>query len=266
MSRPSPVTAKAGTRCRTKAPSSPRCSPAREPKTADHRSVRRGRRQDLGARGADGKYRASSMPMIADRMRLQPDLRAAEAGGGAQRPGAGRQATRAALDELEGKMDLVLIDAPCTGSGVWRRRPDAKWRLSPQMLEARLDEQRAVLDEGARLVKPAGRLAYITCSVLPSENRDQVDAFLARHPEFKLIALAQLWEQGVAREPGARFGRRRGRHPAYDAPKPRHRRFLRRRAGAAALVGDRRSMKSLEVTSRRRLAWIGKASPRFGSA
>ena len=75
-------------------------------------------------------------------------------------------------------MDLVLIDAPCTGSGVWRRRPDAKWRLSPQMLEARLAEQRAVLDEGAALVKPGGRLAYITCSVLPSENRDQVDAFL----------------------------------------------------------------------------------------
>ncbi len=88
---------------------------------------------------------------------------------------------REALAKLAGKMDLVLIDAPCTGSGVWRRRPDAKWRLSPQMLEARLAEQRTVLDQAAHLVKPGGRLAYITCSVLPSENRDQVDAFLARH-------------------------------------------------------------------------------------
>jgi 16S rRNA (cytosine967-C5)-methyltransferase len=94
-------------------------------------------------------------------------------------------------------MDLVLIDAPCTGSGVWRRRPDAKWRLSPQMLEARLAEQRAVLDEGAGLVKPGGRLAYITCSVLPAENRDQVEAFLARRPEFKLIPWPELWQQAL---------------------------------------------------------------------
>jgi 16S rRNA (cytosine967-C5)-methyltransferase len=105
-----------------------------------------------------------------------------------------------ALAKLEGRMDLVLIDAPCTGSGVWRRRPDAKWRLSPQMLEARLAEQRVVLDKGAGLVKPGGRLAYITCSVLPSENRDQVDAFLARHPEFKLIPWGALWEKAL---PGA---------------------------------------------------------------
>jgi 16S rRNA (cytosine967-C5)-methyltransferase len=110
------------------------------------------------------------------------------------------------LAKLDGRMDLVLIDAPCTGSGVWRRRPDAKWRLSPQMLEARLAEQRTVLDAGAALVKPGGRLAYVTCSVLPSENRDQVDAFLARHLEFKLIPWGELWEQalpGVAPAPSA---------------------------------------------------------------
>ena len=104
---------------------------------------------------------------------------------------------REALAKLAGKMDLVLIDAPCTGSGVWRRRPDAKWRLSPGMLEARLAEQRAVLDEGAGLVKPGGRLAYITCSVLPSENRDQVDFFRARHPEFKLVPWPELWERAL---------------------------------------------------------------------
>src|SRR4029078_855666 len=74
-----------------------------------------------------------------------------------------------ALAKLTGKMDRVLIDAPCTGSGVWRRRPEAKWRVTPRMLEARLAEQRAVLDEGAALAKPGGRLIYITCSVLPPE-------------------------------------------------------------------------------------------------
>jgi 16S rRNA (cytosine967-C5)-methyltransferase len=102
-----------------------------------------------------------------------------------------------ALAGLVVKMDLVVIDAPCTGSGVWRRRPDAKWRLAPQMLEARLKEQETVLDEGAALVRPGGRLAYITCSVLPSENRDQVDAFLGRHPEFKLLPWRTLWETSL---------------------------------------------------------------------
>jgi 16S rRNA (cytosine967-C5)-methyltransferase len=106
-----------------------------------------------------------------------------------------------ALAGLAGKMELVVIDAPCTGSGVWRRRPDAKWRLGPQMLEARLQEQKAVLDEGAALVRPGGRLAYITCSVLPSENLDQVDAFLDRHPDFKLLPWRPLWETSLPHAP-----------------------------------------------------------------
>ena len=101
------------------------------------------------------------------------------------------------LAALDGKMDLVVIDAPCTGSGVWRRRPDAKWRLSPDMLEARLAEQRAVLDQGAALVKPGGRLAYITCSVLPQENRGQVADFLARHPDFALVPWRDLWAAAI---------------------------------------------------------------------
>ncbi|MGC2410378.1 MAG: RsmB/NOP family class I SAM-dependent RNA methyltransferase [Methyloceanibacter sp.] len=107
-----------------------------------------------------------------------------------------------ALAQLEGKMDRVVIDAPCTGSGVWRRRPDAKWRLAPRMLEVRLAEQRAVLDQGAALVKPGGgRLAYITCSVLPPENREQVDAFIARFPEFRLVPWQGLWEQALMPAP-----------------------------------------------------------------
>jgi 16S rRNA (cytosine967-C5)-methyltransferase len=136
----------------------------------------------------------------ADRLRLRPIFERLKRAGvrNAQVVPAG---DAEALAKLQGKMDLVLIDAPCTGSGVWRRRPDAKWRLSPQMLEARLAEQQAVLEEGAALVKPGGRLAYITCSVLPSENRDQVAAFLTRHPEFKLVPWRPLWEQALPTPP-----------------------------------------------------------------
>ena len=128
----------------------------------------------------------------ADRMRLRPIFERLKRAGvrNAQvlDPGDAE-----ALAGLEGKMDRVVVDAPCTGSGVWRRRPDAKWRLSPQMLEARLAEQRAVLDQAAPLVKPGGRLAYITCSVLPQENRDQVEAFLSRFPQYSIVPWPDLW-------------------------------------------------------------------------
>ncbi len=102
------------------------------------------------------------------------------------------------LKPLERKMDLVVIDAPCTGSGVWRRRPDAKWRLSPEMLETRLSEQAAVLDMGAAATKPGGRLAYITCSVLPRENGDQVAAFLRRHPDFAPRPWRPAWRDAMS--------------------------------------------------------------------
>ncbi|MCC6982258.1 MAG: RsmB/NOP family class I SAM-dependent RNA methyltransferase [Bauldia sp.] len=93
----------------------------------------------------------------------------------------------APLDDLRGRMDRVLIDAPCTGSGTWRRRPDAKWRLSERALDQRLREQAALLDEAAAFVKPGGTLTYVTCSVIPDENAGQVEAFLARRPEFAAV-------------------------------------------------------------------------------
>lgn len=92
----------------------------------------------------------------------------------------------AELDALEGRMDLVLIDAPCTGSGTWRRKPDAKWRLTERQLEARTGEQAAILDAASRYVVPGGRLVYVTCSVFAAENGDQVSAFLGRSPHFGL--------------------------------------------------------------------------------
>lgn len=88
------------------------------------------------------------------------------------------------LAPLAGKMDLVLVDAPCTGTGTWRRRPDAKWRLDERNLAQRIGEQDAVLVEAARYVKPGGRLVYVTCSLLPPENGDRIDAFLEANPAF----------------------------------------------------------------------------------
>jgi 16S rRNA (cytosine967-C5)-methyltransferase len=85
---------------------------------------------------------------------------------------------RDVLEPLVGKMDLVLVDAPCTGSGTWRRAPDSKWRLKPRQLETRLAEQQQALRLAAPLVKDGGLLAYVTCSVLPQENDGALDAFL----------------------------------------------------------------------------------------
>ena len=82
------------------------------------------------------------------------------------------------LADLQGRADLVLIDAPCTGTGAWRRNPDAKWRVRPGALAERLKDQAEALDHAAALVKPGGRIAYVTCSVLDDENGAQVRAFL----------------------------------------------------------------------------------------
>jgi 16S rRNA (cytosine967-C5)-methyltransferase len=91
------------------------------------------------------------------------------------------------LADLQQRADLVLIDAPCTGIGTWRRNPDAKWRMRPGALEVRRNEQIEVLDRAVPLVKPGGRIAYVTCSLLAEENGDQVRDFLAREPDFALL-------------------------------------------------------------------------------
>jgi 16S rRNA (cytosine967-C5)-methyltransferase len=92
-----------------------------------------------------------------------------------------------ALAGLQGRADLVLIDAPCTGTGAWRRNPDAKWRVRPGALAERLKDQVEALDRAVPLVKPGGRIAYVTCSVLGEENGAQVRAFLARHGDFSIM-------------------------------------------------------------------------------
>jgi 16S rRNA (cytosine967-C5)-methyltransferase len=96
--------------------------------------------------------------------------------------------------DLDGRIDCVLVDAPCTGIGTWRRNPDAKWRLRPGSLEVRLKEQAAVLERAARLVKPEGRIVYVTCSVLPEENDDAVGSFLERHDRFDAVPAGTMLE------------------------------------------------------------------------
>jgi 16S rRNA (cytosine967-C5)-methyltransferase len=109
------------------------------------------------------------------------------------------------LADLTGQADLVLIDAPCTGTGSWRRNPDAKWRMRPGALEQRVKEQAEILDSAAELVKPGGRIAYITCSVLDEENNAQVAAFLARHGDFSPVSPQDV--MGALGERAFLFGR-----------------------------------------------------------
>jgi 16S rRNA (cytosine967-C5)-methyltransferase len=108
-----------------------------------------------------------------------------------------------ALDPLTGHMDLVLTDAPCTGSGTWRRRPDAKWRLNDQQLERRVQDQQEVLESAKHYVKPGGRLAYVTCSLFAEENTRQVARFLADNPDFTEMPAQALWQSVVTDADGA---------------------------------------------------------------
>ena len=96
------------------------------------------------------------------------------------------------VKRLKGKMDRVLVDAPCSGLGTLRRNPDLKWRQSPKDVAELVVKQQAILASAARLVKPGGRLVYATCSVLPDENEAIATAFAAAHPEFEPLNVAEL--------------------------------------------------------------------------
>jgi 16S rRNA (cytosine967-C5)-methyltransferase len=97
------------------------------------------------------------------------------------------------LKRRAGTFDRVLVDAPCTGTGTWRRNPDARLRLAEQDLAELQPKQAAILADASRLVRPGGWLVYATCSMLAEENEAQVDAFLASHPNFSVVPLAQVW-------------------------------------------------------------------------
>jgi len=91
------------------------------------------------------------------------------------------------------KFDRVLVDAPCTGTGTWRRNPEARWRLTPAILGRLVGLQREILAISAQLVKPGGRLIYATCSLLPEEDELQVQHLLDAEPEFRAVPLAAAW-------------------------------------------------------------------------
>ena len=110
-----------------------------------------------------------------------------------------------ALEALKGQMDVVFVDAPCTGTGTWRRRPDAKWRLKDKQLEKRIEEQTEILEAASAFVKPGGKLVYATCSFLIEEDEDRVADFLSRHDSFQQVNAAEeviasdlLTEEGAA--------------------------------------------------------------------
>lgn len=109
------------------------------------------------------------------------------------------------LEVLKDAMDCVFVDAPCTGTGTWRRRPDAKWRLKTGQLARRIEEQTEILAAAADYVKPGGRMVYATCSFLIEEDEDRVEAFLATRDDFKAESAADhveasglLTEEGIA--------------------------------------------------------------------
>jgi 16S rRNA (cytosine967-C5)-methyltransferase len=107
----------------------------------------------------------------------------------------------AKIKRLAGKIDRVLVDAPCSGLGTLRRNPDVKWRQTPQSLAELNVKQNAILSAAARLVKPGGRLVYATCSILDEENEAIVAQFMASHDDFFLVPIKDvLAEQKIALE------------------------------------------------------------------
>ena len=138
---------------------------------------------DLAA-GAGGKALALAAAMENQGEIVASDVREealAELRRRAARAGARIIGTELAGRVPDGAFDLVLLDAPCSGSGTWRRQPELKWRLTPLRLGELMALQDRLLDQAA---ERGGRLAYATCSILPCENQDRVEAFLARHPDF----------------------------------------------------------------------------------
>jgi 16S rRNA (cytosine967-C5)-methyltransferase len=97
--------------------------------------------------------------------------------------------------------DRVLADVPCTGSGAWRRDPENRWRLTPDTLQGYSERQRNILTKAASLVKTGGRLVYVTCSILPAENEEQISWFLETHPAFSVMPVTDIWARIIGSTP-----------------------------------------------------------------
>jgi 16S rRNA (cytosine967-C5)-methyltransferase len=105
-----------------------------------------------------------------------------------------------ALDDLVGRLDRVVVDAPCTGTGTWRRRPDTKWKLTPDLLAQRQAEQAALLEDARQYLKPGGTLVYVTCSILPEENNEQVARLLASRDGLASQDIGAAWQRAFGTE------------------------------------------------------------------
>lgn len=101
------------------------------------------------------------------------------------------------LKRHKAEFDCVLVDAPCSGTGTWRRNPEMRWRQNALSLDELVPLQQSILTSAARLVKTGGRLVYATCSLLPAENEAQMQAFLAAHPQFRIVPLPAVWARAV---------------------------------------------------------------------
>ncbi|MEH6525222.1 MAG: RsmB/NOP family class I SAM-dependent RNA methyltransferase [Sneathiella sp.] len=99
------------------------------------------------------------------------------------------------LEPLIAQIPRVFVDAPCSGSGTWRRQPDQKWNLTTERLDELTVIQQDILSRASTLVAPGGRLIYATCSIFSAENEKQVEAFLQQHPEYKSVPVSQLWAE-----------------------------------------------------------------------
>ena len=117
----------------------------------------------------------------------------------------------------KGKFDRVLVDAPCSGTGSWRRSPDSKWRRDESDLIELMALQESILTSAARLVKSGGRLVYATCSLLPCENEEQVAKFLRSRPDFKLVPVKEIWEKRMPLSPPEYLGEMLRLSPARNA-------------------------------------------------
>ncbi len=104
-------------------------------------------------------------------------------------------AAASALAGLAGKADRVLLDVPCSGSGAWRRNPEAKWRLTPEQLARYGETQDDILRRAAPLVAPGGRLIYATCSILMEENEDRIERFLSENTGFEVLPIGEIWNE-----------------------------------------------------------------------
>ncbi len=149
---------------------------------------------DLAA-GAGGKSLALAALMRNEGEIAATDIRAAALDELAKRAARAGASIIQPTQNAAGLFDVVLLDAPCSGTGTWRRQPELRWKLTPDVLSNRMATQDALLDRAAAHVRPGGRLVYATCSILSCENQDRIAAFRARHPHFAPRAAAEIWRE-----------------------------------------------------------------------